>query len=114
MSSDRTDFNSSDPTLRPPKFQRRREDMYHAVVELVEDQERWKLTSKDDTNHRLKADVRSSMGSVHEVEIWVEGDKNGPVSVHMTSTKKSGVLPDLGAATRNVREFTRLLHHRQI
>jgi uncharacterized protein DUF1499 len=113
MSSARTDFQSSDPTLRPPKFQRRRADMFHGVVELIEDQERYQIVSKDEAQHRIKASVRSSLGSTHEVEIWVEGDPNGPVSVHMTSTKKGGILPDLGAAKRNIREFTRLLHYRQ-
>ena len=31
----------------------------------------------------------------------------------MTSAKKQGALPDFGAAKRNIREFNRLLHHRQ-
>ena len=113
MSSARTDFNSADPTMRPPKFQRRRVDMFLGIIELIEDQVRYAITTKDDANHRVKANVKSSMGSVHDVEIWLEGEPNGPVSVHMTSAKKQGALPDFGAAKRNIREFNRLLHHRQ-
>lgn len=113
MSTARTDFNATDPTLRPPKFQRRRLDMFRAVVELIEDQPRYRILAKDEGTCRLAAEAASTLGSMHAVEIWVEGDPQGPVSVHMTSAKKAGWLPDLGAATRNIREFTRLLHHRQ-
>ena len=113
MSSARSDFNSTDPTLRPPKFQRRKLDLFHAVVELIEDQERYAIVHKDENACRIRADVKSSCGSTHEVEIWVEGNPEGPSSAHMTSRKRSGLLPDFGAATRNIREFNRLLHHRQ-
>lgn len=86
--------------------------MYQAVVRLVEDQERYKIVSKDEAGARVKCEIQCAMGVVHEGEIWVEGDKDGPVSVHMRSTKKSGLL-DIGVAKRNVSEFTKLLHHRE-
>ncbi|MBI3820919.1 MAG: DUF1499 domain-containing protein [Planctomycetes bacterium] len=112
MSTAQTDFNSTNPTLRPPKFQRRRPAMYEAICLLIEDQDHYKITSKDETNARLKCEIQCGMGVVHDAEIWVEGDINGPVSVHMRSSKKSGLL-DLGAANRNISEFTKLLHHRE-
>ncbi|MFN0205653.1 MAG: DUF1499 domain-containing protein [Planctomycetota bacterium] len=112
MSSAQTDFASTDPTLRPPKFQRRRQDMYEAVIRLIEDQERYKILTKDPDGARVKGEIQCSMGVVHQFEVWVDGDKNGPVSVHMKSEKKSGLL-DFGAGVKNVREFTILLHHRE-
>lgn len=86
--------------------------MFEAVCRLVEDQENYKVVSKDDSGSRLKVEIQCGMGVVHEGEIWVEGDKNGPVSVHMKSAKKSGLL-DLGAAKKNISEFMKLLHHRE-
>lgn len=86
--------------------------MYEAVVRLIEDQERYKIVSKDENAARVKCEIQCGMGVVHEAEIWVDGDKAGPVSVHMRSSKKSGLL-DLGAAKRNISEFTKLLHHRE-
>lgn len=86
--------------------------MFAAVCRLVEDQERYRLVSKDEEAARVRAEIQCGLGVVHEAEIWVEGDKNGPVSVHMKSNKKSGLL-DFGAGVRNIREFTRLLHHRE-
>jgi hypothetical protein len=46
------------------------------------------------------------------VEIWVEGEPSGPVSVHMKADARMGLL-SFGQGKRSIREFTRLLHYRQ-
>ncbi|MBL8696560.1 MAG: DUF1499 domain-containing protein [Planctomycetes bacterium] len=110
MSSAQTSFDSSDPSLRPPKFQRRRDSIFDAILHLLEDQEAYKIESKDAAAHRVTA-KRNGFGGAHQVEIWVEGEPAGPVSVHMRSS--GGSFLDFGQAKRNIREFTRLLHHRE-
>lgn len=112
MAPTQTDFASNDPTLRPPKYQRRRADMYRAVIELLEDQPHYTIVSKDEAASRVVAQRRAPLGAVDDVEVWIEGEPNGPVSVHVRSKHRRGLL-DLGCGRRNIREFTRLLHHRQ-
>lgn len=107
-----TDWNSTDPSLRPPKYQRRRADMFEAVVQLIEDQPSYKVVAKEKESARLKAERKGGLfGTVDDVEIWVEGDPSGPVSVHMKSTPRVALL-SFGQGKRNIREFTRLLHYR--
>jgi uncharacterized protein (DUF1499 family) len=108
-----TDFQVADPLLRPPKYQRRKADMFAAIVELIEDQPSYRIVSKDAAACRLKAERRTSLlRFVDDVEIWVEGEPSGPVSVHMRSQQRKGFY-DFGRNKKNIREFTRLLHHRQ-
>lgn len=112
MTTAQTDFGANDPRLRPPKYQRRKAEMFASIVELIEDQPLYKLISKDDKECRLKAERRTRLlRFVDDVEIWVQGEPNGPVSVHMRSTQRLGSY-DFGQGKRNIREFARLLHHR--
>ncbi len=110
MASVQTDFQSNDPTLRPPKYQRRRADMFQAVVRLIEDQDGYTIVSKDEPAARMKAQLKKGLAG-YDVDFWIEGEANGPVSVHMRATRTSGI--DLGGAKKHIRDFTARLHHRE-
>jgi hypothetical protein len=98
------------PELRPLHIARRREGLYEAAKEMVEDLSNWTLVSADDAATTLHCERKGGLlGGTSKVTVRVEGPDGMPSStLHVRAEAQGGLLSNEKAVVLEfMKPFTR-------